>query len=224
MLKRSSGTSTTAPSNSSSRSRSGSVSPSRWRPATRRRSRRCCATCGTKHLGPWKLTGIAHAGTDPPLLADKGLSAALEAQARKAAIAVELRAAQIGRYPQDIESTVYFCVLEALNNVMKYADARSAVVSLGQTEGILRRVRDDGRGFDTAGTTYGTGLQGMADRLEAVGGRRRSSGALRGRGRWSGARSRCRTAVESKSSQVDPVSSPSDGRRTGMIPRGSIPF
>ena len=110
-------------------------------------------------------------GIYPPLLADKGLSAALEAQARKAAIAVELRAGEIGRYPQDIESTVYFCVLEALNNVMKYADARSAVVSLGQTEGVLTfEVRDDGRGFDTAGSTYGTGLQGMADRLDAVGG------------------------------------------------------
>jgi signal transduction histidine kinase len=111
-------------------------------------------------------------GVYPPLLADKGLSAALEAQARKAAVAVEVQPGVLGRYPPDIESTVYFCVLEALNNVVKYADARGAVVSLGQTDGVLTfEVQDDGRGFDTAGSNYGTGLQGMADRLDAVGGR-----------------------------------------------------
>jgi signal transduction histidine kinase len=110
-------------------------------------------------------------GVYPPLLADKGLVAALEAQARKAAVAVEVQPGELGRYPQDIESTVYFCVLEALNNVVKYADARGAVVSLAQTEGVLTfEVHDDGRGFDTTSSSYGTGLQGMADRLDAVGG------------------------------------------------------
>jgi signal transduction histidine kinase len=110
-------------------------------------------------------------GVYPPLLADKGLSAALEAQARKAAVPVEVEPGEISRYPHDIESTVYFCVLEALNNVAKYADARCAVVSLSQTDGVLTfEVQDDGRGFDAAGSTYGTGLQGMADRLDAVGG------------------------------------------------------
>jgi signal transduction histidine kinase len=103
-------------------------------------------------------------GIYPPLLADKGLFAALEAQARKSAVAVQVR--------QDIESTVYFCTLEALNNVAKYARAGQAVVSLAQTDSLLTfEVHDDGRGFDTAGMTYGTGLQGMADRLDAVGGR-----------------------------------------------------
>jgi signal transduction histidine kinase len=110
-------------------------------------------------------------GVYPPLLADKGLSAALEAQARKAAVAVEVQHDGIGRYPPDIESTVYFCVVEALNNVAKYAETRGAVVSLSQTDGVLTfEVRDEGRGFDAGGTTYGTGLQGMADRLDAVGG------------------------------------------------------
>ena len=110
-------------------------------------------------------------GVYPPLLADKGLVAALEAQARKAAIPVAVHPGEVGRYPQDIESTVYFCVLEALNNVAKYAEAQDAVVAVSQTNGTLTfEVSDNGRGFDAAGGTYGTGLQGMADRLDAVGG------------------------------------------------------
>jgi signal transduction histidine kinase len=110
-------------------------------------------------------------GIYPPLLADKGLVAALEAQARKAAVPVAVEAGDVGRYVQEVESTVYFCVLEALNNVAKYADARAAAVSLSRAGGVLVfEVRDDGRGFDAGATTYGTGLQGMADRLDAVGG------------------------------------------------------
>jgi signal transduction histidine kinase len=110
-------------------------------------------------------------GIYPPLLADQGLVAALEAQARKASVPTEVRSDGIGRYPQDIESAVYFCVLEALNNVAKYAEATRAEVSLAQIDGHLRfAVIDDGMGFDTAETSYGTGVQGMADRLDAIGG------------------------------------------------------
>ena len=110
-------------------------------------------------------------GIYPPLLADKGLAVALEAQARKAAVPVALEGGDVGRYPQEVESTVYFCVLEALNNVAKYAEALAATVSLSRTDGVLAfEVRDDGRGFDAAASSYGTGLQGMADRLDAVGG------------------------------------------------------
>jgi signal transduction histidine kinase len=66
---------------------------------------------------------------------------------------------------------MYFCALEALNNVSKYADATSVTISLSEEDGGLGfRIRDDGRGFDTSRTGYGTGLQGMADRLDAVGG------------------------------------------------------
>jgi signal transduction histidine kinase len=110
-------------------------------------------------------------GIYPPLLADQGLVAALEAQARKGSVPTEVRSDGIGRYPQDIESAVYFCVLEALNNVAKYAEATRAEVSLAQIDGHLRfAVVDDGTGFDTAETSYGTGVQGMADRLDAIGG------------------------------------------------------
>jgi signal transduction histidine kinase len=110
-------------------------------------------------------------GIYPPLLADRGLAAALDAQARKAALPVTVDADGIGRFPQDVEATVYFCTLEALNNVAKYADATHATVRLSNGNGELRfEVTDDGRGFDSASTGYGTGLQGMADRLAAVGG------------------------------------------------------
>jgi signal transduction histidine kinase len=66
---------------------------------------------------------------------------------------------------------VYFCCLEALNNVAKYADASTVEIRLAQADGELRfEVVDDGRGFDVSGTGHGTGLQGMADRLDAIGG------------------------------------------------------
>jgi len=110
-------------------------------------------------------------GIYPPLLADKGLVAALEAQARKAAVPTTVRSEQIERYPQEVESAVYFCVLEALNNVAKYAAASQALIELTQQDGYLRFVvRDDGAGFDASAAGYGTGLQGMADRLDAIGG------------------------------------------------------
>src|SRR2546426_2811844 len=69
-------------------------------------------------------------GIYPPLLADQGLSAALQAQARKSPIAVAIDADGIGRFQKDVESAVYFCVLEALNNVAKYAAASRATVRL----------------------------------------------------------------------------------------------
>jgi signal transduction histidine kinase len=110
-------------------------------------------------------------GIYPPLLADRGLVAALEAQARKAAVTTVVEAKGIERYGQQVEATVYFCALEALQNVSKYADATSAVVRLAASNGGLSfEVSDDGCGFEP-GVTHGSGLQGMADRLDAIGGR-----------------------------------------------------
>jgi signal transduction histidine kinase len=111
-------------------------------------------------------------GIYPPLLADKGLAAALEAQARKAAVPTTVETDGVARYPQEVESAVYFCVLEALNNAAKYAEASHVAVTLARAHGqVTSAVTDDGRGFDPTVTGYGTGLQGMADRLDAVGGR-----------------------------------------------------
>ena len=110
-------------------------------------------------------------GIYPPLLADRGLAAALEAQSRKANTGVSVDADGIGRFSADIEATVYFCALEALQNVAKYAQAGHTVVHLSRANGDLSfEVVDDGRGFDPVGATSGSGLQGMADRLAAVGG------------------------------------------------------
>jgi signal transduction histidine kinase len=110
-------------------------------------------------------------GIYPPLLADKGLPAALESQARKSPLPVTVEPDGVGRYPPDVESAVYFCCLEALNNVAKYADASSVEIRLAQVDRELRfEVVDDGRGFDDSSNVHGTGLQGMADRLDAIGG------------------------------------------------------
>ena len=110
-------------------------------------------------------------GIYPPLLADKGLATALEAQARKAVVPVSVEADGMERFPADVESAVYFSCLEALQNIGKYAGANAATILLSNGSGELRfEIRDDGRGFDPSATSYGTGLQGIADRLAALGG------------------------------------------------------
>ena len=110
-------------------------------------------------------------GIYPPLLADKGLAVALESQARKATVPVTVDGDGVGRYSQDVEAAVYFSVLEALQNVQKYAGASNAVVRLREEASGLRfEVEDDGAGFDPASTRKGSGLTNMADRLDALGG------------------------------------------------------
>jgi signal transduction histidine kinase len=110
-------------------------------------------------------------GIYPPLLADRGLPAALEAQARKAVVTTTLELDGVGRYPQEVETAVYFCALEAIQNIAKHAEATSTVIRLAERDGYLQfEIEDDGRGFDPARTGYGTGHQGMADRLDAIGG------------------------------------------------------
>ena len=110
-------------------------------------------------------------GIYPPLLADKGLVAALESQARKSTVEVVIEADGVGRYAREAEAAVYFSCLEALQNVAKYASASRAVVELSDGDGRLRfGVTDDGAGFDPSTTSPGTGLQGIADRLAALGG------------------------------------------------------
>jgi signal transduction histidine kinase len=110
-------------------------------------------------------------GIYPPLLADQGLQAALRAHADRVPVPVLVEADGIGRYRRDTEAAAYFCILEALQNVAKYARASRASVALACPDGHLEfTVADDGVGFDAAATTTGTGLQGMADRLAAAGG------------------------------------------------------
>jgi signal transduction histidine kinase len=111
-------------------------------------------------------------GIYPPLLADQGLGPALESQARKSPVPISVETDGVERYPQDVEAAVYFCALEALNNLAKYAKASAATMSLSQSDGMLTvAVSDDGVGFVVGErSSSGTGLQGMADRLDAIGG------------------------------------------------------
>ena len=111
-------------------------------------------------------------GIYPPLLADLGLVAALNAQAGKSPVPVTVRADGIGRFPQETEAAVYFCCLEALQNTAKYARASAARITLSAADGaLIFAVSDDGAGYDSARTPLGSGLRNMADRLAALGGR-----------------------------------------------------
>lgn len=111
-------------------------------------------------------------GIYPPLLASEGLVAALKARARRAPLPVEVVDEGVVRYPPEIEAAVYFCCLEALQNVGKYARATTASIRLSVASGSLGfEVRDDGAGFDQGGVPAGSGLTGMNDRIDAVGGR-----------------------------------------------------
>ena len=95
----------------------------------------------------------------------------MEAQARKATVPVEVVADGLGRYPQEVEAAVYFCVLEALQNTQKYPEASRAAVRLSESDGTVAfEIEDDGKGFDAATAKRGAGLTNMADRLDALGG------------------------------------------------------
>jgi signal transduction histidine kinase len=111
-------------------------------------------------------------GIYPPLLADLGLAAALGAQASKSPLPVTVEADGIGRFGQDTEAAVYFCCLEALQNITKYAHATQARICLhAQNKSLQFTVSDNGTGYDTSHTPLGSGQRNMTDRLAALGGR-----------------------------------------------------
>jgi signal transduction histidine kinase len=113
-------------------------------------------------------------GIYPPLLADQGLAAAVTTQAGKAPVPVEVDAGGLGRYPAEIETAIYFCCVEALQNAARYAPGSAVRVSLAEDRGqVMFTVTDDGPGFDPAATAApaaGSGLRNMRDRLVALGG------------------------------------------------------
>lgn len=110
-------------------------------------------------------------GIYPPLLESEGLPAALSAQARRADLAVTVLDRAGGRYPREVEATAYFCVLEALNNVVRHAHAEHAHIELDGSESSLTvTITDDGEGFDADTTVHGSGLTHMTDRADSAGG------------------------------------------------------
>jgi signal transduction histidine kinase len=108
-------------------------------------------------------------GIHPSVLSDRGLAVALEALAKRAPMPVELRVAVDGRLDQAIEAAAYFLVSEAITNAAKHARAESVRVDVeANGDTMLVTVADDGVGG--AETTRGSGLGGLIDRVEAVGG------------------------------------------------------
>ena len=109
-------------------------------------------------------------GIHPPVLAAGGLGPAVRTLARRSRIAVEVDVRTDGRLPEPIEVGAYYVVSEALANAVKHSDATIVTVDIEAADGVLRiRVEDDGVGG--AEFARGSGLIGLRDRVEALGGR-----------------------------------------------------
>ena len=119
-----------------------------------------------------ELRELAH-GLYPPVLADHGLTEALRSLARQAPVPVDTAIAKVGRVDALTVAAVYFCCAEALQNAVKHAGPEARIsLRLGQEDGALAfEVSDDGPGFAVGAPPQpATGLTGMRDRVEAVGG------------------------------------------------------
>ncbi len=112
-------------------------------------------------------------GIRPPVLSDQGLVKAIEVRVAHLPIEVVVEAdgdLTGARYAEDVEGAAYFFVCEGLANVMKHASARQTTVRLSSSNGDLRvEVLDNGKGFDPSRVPR-SGLSGLEDRIEAVGG------------------------------------------------------
>jgi signal transduction histidine kinase len=104
-----------------------------------------------------------------PAVLEHGLKAALDALATRAPVATEVTYEANGRLPEPVELAAYFVAAEALTNVAKYADAKEATVRVWRENGsALIEIADDGVGG--ADDKLGSGLRGLADRVEALDG------------------------------------------------------
>jgi signal transduction histidine kinase len=116
-----------------------------------------------------ELRQLTH-GINPPLLTERGLPAALEELCRQAALPTRLEVALDRRPPAQVETAAYFLTSEALANASKHSHATEVGVAVGRAGDWLDvKVTDDGIGGAT--TVGGSGLRGLADRIEALGGR-----------------------------------------------------
>jgi signal transduction histidine kinase len=109
-------------------------------------------------------------GIHPAILSDRGLPAALEALTARAPLPVDLVVEPGGRAPEPVELAAYYLISEALTNILKHSDATSAGVSVARRgTRLVVEVADDGTGG--ADRVTGSGLRGLSDRIEALGGR-----------------------------------------------------
>jgi signal transduction histidine kinase len=108
-------------------------------------------------------------GLHPAILAERGLRPALKALARRSTVPVRLDIQADRRLPEPVETAAYYAVAEALTNAAKHARASAADIQLAESDRVLHvRVRDDGCGG--ADFSHGSGLAGLKDRAEALGG------------------------------------------------------
>jgi len=116
-----------------------------------------------------EIRTLAH-GIYPPLLVSGGLGQALPAVAAHAPVPVQLNLQDLGRHPASIETALYFCCSEALQNAAKHGGPGTTVTITAHADDrmLTLTISDTGRGFDPA--TIGTGLTNMTDRLSAIGG------------------------------------------------------
>jgi signal transduction histidine kinase len=118
-----------------------------------------------------ELRSVAH-GIYPPLLAEEGLGAALREAARRATVPLTIGVEDVGRLSEECETAIYYCCLEALQNVAKHAGEEAVAALRVWREGrvVYFSVVDDGVGFVRNLTGQDVGLTNMADRIGAVGG------------------------------------------------------
>jgi signal transduction histidine kinase len=116
-----------------------------------------------------ELRELSH-GVYPPELTHHGLRHALDTLAQRSSRPVTVKTVEVGRYRADVEATVYFCCVEAVQNITKYAgDDACVVISVDGRGPLTYAITDNGAGF-AAGPTDGRGLLNMLDRVGAVGG------------------------------------------------------
>jgi signal transduction histidine kinase len=109
-------------------------------------------------------------GIHPAILTDRGLGPAVDSLVTRSPVPVDVVEVPDERLPPEVEAAAYYVVAEALTNVARYAEASRATVAVSLRDGVVQvEVSDDGKGGADAGG--GSGLRGLADRVEAIGGR-----------------------------------------------------
>lgn len=110
-------------------------------------------------------------GLSPALLESAGLDQALSASAREVSWPVETHLEPVGRLDRSVETALYFCGTEAMQNALKHARGRQLRLELRRSEGdVVLEVTDAGDGFDVEATTNSRGMVNMSDRIASVGG------------------------------------------------------